>query len=346
MHGNESHLMPRTASPLRYPGGKACLLDMISEILRINRLERTAYAEPYAGGCGLALSLLFGGYVSRVYINDLDRSIWAIWDSILNQTDAFVALMDSTPVTLDEWHHQKQILDEAAHHDDLEVGFAAFFLNRTNRSGVIRNAGVIGGFEQSGAYKIDCRFNKPDLVARIRRIARYRSRIHLSNLDALDFLKMASRDKPQDCFFYIDPPYYRKGSSLYTNHYNPQGHQELSAHMLEIENPWVMTYDQCDEVRRLYKGNRQFDISLNYSLQVKRLGAELLIASKGLHLPTAVRKRQSHQPQYVRVVKMSATQVPTDPERPPPCQQTCGKQVKAPSLDRLCNTKGQRQEQS
>jgi DNA adenine methylase len=290
--------MARSASPLRYPGGKSCLYELTSIILRLNRLERGHYAEPYAGGSGLALTLLFEGHASEIHLNDLDRSIWAFWNSVLTETDALVEKIMDTPVTIEEWHQQRNIYLNPNTHDDLSVGFSTFFLNRTNRSGIIKGAGVIGGLEQTGDYKIDCRFNREDLSRRIRRIEKYKARIHLSQLDALEFMKTMDATLPDRSLFCIDPPYFNKGSSLYTSFYQPDDHRAVSEAVLELERPWILTYDNTPEISQLYKARRQFGFDVNYSVQTKRVGTELLVASKGLKLPTEIRDRQLHRPQY------------------------------------------------
>ncbi|MBD0865950.1 MAG: DNA adenine methylase, partial [Rhodobacteraceae bacterium] len=177
--------MTRIPSPLRYPGGKTSLYPLVWQILQLNRLCRRHYVEPYAGGCGLALALLYGGHVSDIHINDIDRSIWAFWHSVLENTDEFAQLIRTAPLTIDEWHRQREVHSRNDGSNPLALGFAAFFLNRTNRSGIIGKAGVIGGWDQSGPYKIDCRFNREDLERRVRRVAKYSSRIHLTCLDAL-----------------------------------------------------------------------------------------------------------------------------------------------------------------
>lgn len=291
-------VMTRSTSPLRYPGGKSCLYDLTGRILRLNRLERGQYAEPYAGGSGLALSLLFSGQVSHIHLNDIDRSIWAFWQSVLNETDALVDKVMSAEVTMEQWHEQRNIYLNQADYGDLEVGFSTFFLNRTNRSGIIKGAGVIGGLEQTGNYKIDCRFNKDALAKRIRRIAKYRSRISLYRLDALAFIEEMDQRLPLRCFFCIDPPYYNKGSSLYTSFYDPADHLAVSQAVLGLDRPWILTYDNTPEISQLYKARRQFSFDVNYSVQTKRIGTELLVASKGLKLPGEVRARLFYRPQY------------------------------------------------
>jgi DNA adenine methylase len=289
--------MPLVTSPLRYPGGKTCLLGPISHILRSNRLERGHYAEPYAGGCGLALALLYGGFVSDIHVNDIDPAIWSFWSMVLDHTEEFIELMDKTPVTLREWRRQREILRN--HNSDaMSIGFAAFFLNRTNRSGIIKNAGVIGGLEQDGNYTIDCRFNKEELARRIRRIRKYRGRINLYRMDAIKFIGLVEKKLPKDTFLCIDPPYFHKGSSLYTSFYKRKDHEKVADRILRLTSPWVLTYDYCDEIHALYTARRQFQYSLNYSAQEKRRGTELLIVSKGLRIPEALRASQVHRPQY------------------------------------------------
>ncbi|HCE22259.1 MAG TPA: hypothetical protein DF282_07060 [Hyphomonas sp.] len=174
----------------------------------------------------------------------------------------------------------------------MELGFATFFLNRTSRSGIIKGSGVIGGFDQKGNYKIDCRFNKDNLIARIRRIGRYASRIHLTKHDAIDFLKTTSLSLPERTFFCIDPPYFSKGKYLYTSFYTEDDHAEVARAIACLEHPWVVTYDDCPEIRTLYKMRRKYLFDIKYSVQTKRVGTELMVVSKGLRTPVGVREKQ------------------------------------------------------
>ena len=283
--------MPRTASPLRYPGGKACLYALASSLLKENRLHRKHYAEPFAGGCGLALSLLYGGFVSDIHINDLDPSIWAFWYSVLNHPEELEERILKRPITIDEWRHQRTIHKAQDESDPVSLGFSAFFLNRTNRSGIIGGAGVIGGLAQTGNYKMDCRFNRADLARRVRRVAKYKSRVHLTKLDALDFLTYAQGVLPERAFFCIDPPYFSKGSDLYTSVYCRNDHAQLAEGIMALEEPWILTYDNVADVSKLYRAYRQFEFDINYSLAVKRRATELLIVSKWLRVPRAFRER-------------------------------------------------------
>ena len=290
--------MAKANSPLRYPGGKNCLFNLVSGLIKSNKLQRSHYAEPFAGGCGLALSLLYAGHVSDIHINDVDPAIWAFWHSVLNDTDKLAYKIAKTPVTVEEWRYQKGIFNAGNVDDPLSLGFSAFFLNRTNRSGIIKGAGVIGGLQQTGNYKIDCRFNRDGLIARIRRIAKYRNRIHLYRRDALDFIEQAKQSLPEDTFFCVDPPYFNKGSSLYTSFYNPEDHAVLADAIIALERPWIITYDNTPEITGLYKSRRQFEFDINYSVETKRKGTEVLIVSKGLRVPNTIKERQVNRPQY------------------------------------------------
>lgn len=289
--------MTRTASPLRYPGGKSALHNLVSEILYANRLEGGHYAEPFAGGSGLALSLLFDGVVREVHLNDVDPAIAAFWRTTLDQTTELCELIDATPVTIEEWHLQKRAYKNLHDsNDDLRLAFATLFLNRTNRSGIIKGAGVIGGLSQNGNYLLDCRFNKPDLIKRIKRISKYRHRIHFTQLDALDFLPQVEKNLPQRSLIFADPPYYGKGANLYTSYYKPEDHSILAESMMKVASPWIATYDNCPEIAEIYQRRRQYEFSVQYSAQTKRLGSELLIVSQGMRLPVELPLLKVHQP--------------------------------------------------
>lgn len=290
----------RTISPLRYPGGKSCLYPLLTRILSTNNLERGHYAEPYAGGAGLALALLVNGHVSDIHINDLDPAIWSIWNSIIFETEAFLDLMQKTPITVDTWREQKSIYQDCDVKNSLALGFAAFFLNRTNRSGIIGSGGVLGGFNQIGNYLIDCRFNKVGLSKRISRIAKYRDLIHLSNLDAVEFMKHCKETLPANSLLCIDPPYFAKGASLYANSYQPSDHDFVASEILKLDSSnlincrmkYIVTYDNVEQIKTLYRSRKQYTFNLNYSAQVKRIGTELLVASKGITIPTNVRSHE------------------------------------------------------
>lgn len=274
----------RTPSPLRYPGGKTSIYNMMSDIIVQNDLRLGTYVEPFAGGCGLALKLLFTGQVAEVHLNDIDKDIYAFWNSVLYKTNEFIEKIESTPVTLKERENQINIMADGRT-SELNRGFATFFLNRTNRSGIIKRAGPIGGLSQKGNYKVDCRFNKEALIQKLKKIESYKEQITFYNEDAVDFIQFADKHLDNDTFFCIDPPYYKQGESLYTSFYKHIDHLELSETILALKKPWVLTYDNASEIKEMYKKLPQYNFNINYSAQEKKTGTELLIAPRTIKIP-------------------------------------------------------------
>ena len=272
--------MPAINSPLRYPGGKAVLTNFLADVIEVNGMQDGIYAEPYAGGAGAALNLLFAEHVDQILINDADPCIYSFWNSILTQPKRFLNLLESTPVTIDEWMRQRDIYQNPKRHSGIKVGFSTFYLNRCNRSGILMNGGPIGGFDQKGNWKIDARFNKENLIDRIKKIFYYRDRINVSNLDAIQFLnkKVVEHKMVDRIFVYLDPPYYVKGSTLYLNHYLHDDHVAL-AKFIRQDNKfkWIMSYDNTDAINELYASNERVAFNLNYSANKAKVGSELLI---------------------------------------------------------------------
>ncbi|MCX7091827.1 MAG: DNA adenine methylase [Methylobacter sp.] len=264
-------------SPLRYPGGKSKLTPYILETLKLNNLEGGTYVEPFAGGAAIAWYLLLRGHVDKVYINDLNLSIYAFWYSVLNQTEQLCELIKTTPVTIDEWYKQKEFQDSAKS-TLIERGFSTFFLNRTNRSGIIKG-GVIGGFSQEGTYKLDCRFNKEVLINIIHDISNRKDSINLSNLDAVDFITEVMPTLDDKCLINIDPPYYVKGKGLYQNFFKHDDHYRLYECVRTIKQPWIVTYDDAPEINDIYSEFSPHPFGLTYTAQIKRKGTEVIIHS-------------------------------------------------------------------
>ena len=275
--------MNKFVSPLRYPGGKLKVVDYLKRLFEVNDLMDGTYIEPYAGGASVALTLLFSEYASRIKINDIDRSIYAFWYSVLNETDNLCRMITDTPVTMVQWYAQREVQAHKEEAELLELGFSTFFLNRTNRSGIL-SGGVIGGKEQTGNFKIDARYNKADLIGRIESIADYADRIDLTSMDAVELIK--SIKKPTEkTFCYLDPPYYVKGRDLYLNYYNDDDHKAIAKAIKKYKGKWIISYDAVDFIRELYKEYRQKEYYLSYSAGNPAKGREIVVYSDGLVIP-------------------------------------------------------------
>lgn len=275
--------MVSSLSPLRYPGGKKQLEKFIIELFALQEMESITYIEPFAGGAGLALSLLEKNHVNKLILNDYDKAVYAFWHSVLNDNEAFIKKIENTPITIEEWKKQKYIYSQHDNIDTLELGFSTFFLNRTNRSGIIK-AGAIGGKQQLGNYKIDCRFNKTALIKKIEKIVSFRKKIKLTNLDATTFIKkVVKKISPEKTFIFFDPPYFKQGKDLYTNFYEEKDHSTLFKSIDELKNyKWIVTYDNAEQIRRLYQKYSGFLYSLNYSLAQKKKAQELMFYSQNV----------------------------------------------------------------
>lgn len=274
--------MQQFNTPLRYPGGKGRLSQFIADTMECNRLAGGHYAEAYAGGAGIAVSLLQLEYASHIHINDLNRSVHAFWKCVLEDSEALCKRIRSTRVSMAEWHRQREIQD-IEDVEPLDLAFSTFFLNRTNRSGIIRG-GVIGGKKQDGAWKLNARYNKPDLIARIHRIAALRNRISLYQRDAKDFISDVLPALPRRTLVYLDPPYYVKGKGLYENHYTHGDHELIAKSVETVAQPWLVSYDNVEAIRRIYRRHRQYFFGLRYSAQDRYEGSEILITGPGVSI--------------------------------------------------------------
>jgi DNA adenine methylase len=257
--------------------------------MTVNHLLDGEYIEPYAGGAAIALELLLLEYVSHIHINDISRPIYSFWKSILNSTDDFCRLVKDTPRTIKSWDKQKSIFSNQADYDHLEVGFSAFFLNRTNRSGIL-NAGIIGGRDQSGPWKIDARYNASELVRRIEQIAKHKKKISVTRKDAMTFLKDGIKKWPSKTLIYCDPPYYVKGNQLYYNFYQHDDHAEVAQFITtEIKRQrWVVSYDFVRPICDLYKNEQRIIYGLGYSARSSRIGCEVMFFHNKLQIPGLV----------------------------------------------------------
>lgn len=272
----------RDASPLRYPGGKWRLAPFFVKLISANFEVPPSYVEPYVGGGSLALSLLFSGAVREVFLNDLDPAIYAFWISVVRQSQEFIDLLLNTAATPSQWQRQKDIYRRGPDAGRLRLGFATFFLNRTNHSGIL-NGGMIGGRKQSGKWKIDARYNRKELARRIQKIASYKNRIHLSNQDACDFIR--GQDGRTNSLIYLDPPYYHAGRRLYLNHYRPADHREVRDAVERLGSPWVVSYDDAWEIRKLYAEYRVRNINLLHTARTARIGKEMIFFSPLVKIP-------------------------------------------------------------
>lgn len=271
-------------SPLRYPGGKAKMADFFARIIQAQPSPATVYAEPFAGGAGAALRLLEDGAVKRIILNDKNPGIFEFWRNVYHRTDQFVDDIRRTMPSVDEWHVHREIYMSPEAADPYELGFATFFLNRCNHSGIL-SARPIGGLEQQGNWKIDARFNPEYLAKRIEYVAQKRDQVQLHNLDALDFMTILESEV-DTVFTYVDPPYIQQGEELYMQQFGDEQHQSLSERLADTDLQWVLTYDAHKSIPDdLYKGRRCAAFGIAHTARKQHIGREYIVFSDGLEIP-------------------------------------------------------------
>ncbi len=274
-------------SPLRYPGGKGKLAQFIINVIRQNGLSDGLYVEPYAGGAAVAWELLLKGVVRRISINDINKPVYYFWQSVVNNTLELIDLINSTPVDLENRDRLRHVFRDPSA-SPIMIGFAMFYLNRTQRSGIL-NGGVIGGRDQLGKWKIDARFNKSDLIKRILAISAMKSRITISNMDAVCFLKYNMWSWPTKTLVYLDPPYYEKGRDLYYDFYKHDDHVNISCAVRNIKDiSWIVSYDDISPIHSLYEDEQWLQYTIGYSAREKMNGREAMFFSENLDIPPVV----------------------------------------------------------
>ncbi len=272
-------------TPLRYPGGKARFAPLVARVIRSNNLEGGHYMEPYAGGAGVALELLFEGVVSEIHINDADPAIFDFWVAATQYSEELICMVENEPISMEAWYRWRDVMFGRVAANEVERGFATLFMNRTNRSGILK-AGVIGGKSQSGDYKLDARFKRNVLIDRLRRIAKHSAAINVYCEDALALLKRCKVFLPLKSLIYLDPPYYVKGQGLYRNFYEHDDHVAI-ARMIQsgsFSRRWMVSYDNVDEIKKMYAYSQSRGYDLNYTAQRRYVGSEVMFFSRRLIL--------------------------------------------------------------
>lgn len=264
--------MAKVYTPLRYPGGKSALAEFVWHTIELNGFTEIPYCEPFAGGAGVAMNLLLQGKVKSVILNDLDTGIYSIWYAIFNDTEWFIEAISNADVTLVVREQQKKVYNELkdSYGYSRDLAFATFFLNRVNYSGIL-TGGPIGGLEQKGKYKLDCRFNKQSLITKIKEIAKYRDKVHLFHMDAIELLKNQS-----NIFVFADPPYWQAGDMLYEASVE---HSKLAKVLCESKDiHWIATYDNNINIANVYEkyGAHSKLFELQYSASRKRKELECM----------------------------------------------------------------------
>lgn len=241
-------------SPLRYPGAKRQLIPFFRDLLLAQRFRVRTFVEPFAGGASVALHVAANDLADAVVIAEADPMLYAFWNVAAHHTRWLVDAMMNTPVTLDQWDTFRATRSKA----QKDQALAALFLNRTSFSGVLHHrTGPIGGRSQVSAYKIDCRFPKDTIAARLRRVGQLAERGKIAGVWRGDFAGTVRRAvatyEPDGLMFYLDPPFYAKSQRLYQLSFQAREHARLASLLLSTPQRWVLSYDAHPAIIELYR---------------------------------------------------------------------------------------------
>lgn len=242
-------------SPLRYPGAKLRLFTPIAETLELNSLRPKLFCEPLAGGLSVSLRLLTKNLVENIAVGERDPLVAGFWKTVFNDAEWLVNQVERMQVTVESW---KAYRDRVCR-TNRECALACIFLNRTSFSGILADsAGPIGGYNQDSDYKIDCRFNKQDLIKRIRQASELKDRVefvHKGNWKSTVQKVRSLGYRPQETFFYFDPPFWAKADRLYRYFFTNQDHVDLCSFLKTFRRPWLLSYDNAEEIVKMYSSN-------------------------------------------------------------------------------------------
>jgi DNA adenine methylase len=231
-------------SLLRYPGGKSRgkLKDKIIEHIAEHH-SGGSFGELFFGGGGITLNLIKEKVVDNVIICEKDIALADLWWQIIDDPRDLIRKVERfTPSVRAFKDVKERVLAEQGN------GFDFLVVNRLSHGGRGVKAGPQGGHNQQGQYKIDCRWKTETLVKTIGLLHR------LFGTVDVDWFCGSYDDAPWGIdYLYMDPPYWSVGDELYQHNFTEDDHLALFDY-LRGRGGWLLSYNNCPEVRELYQG--------------------------------------------------------------------------------------------
>lgn len=268
----------------RYPGGKSKIKNEILPYLKSFRCSQ--YIEPFFGGGSIGLELLCSRSIKNLWLNDKDIGIACLWDSIINHPKKFKCHVKKFVPSISAFYDIRQQLLEVENMpkvDDYEqridLGFKKLAIHQISYSGLgVKSGSPLGGKEQNSKYKINCRWSPDYICKKVDQLHHRFSRREVK-FTCLDF-EVLIDSADFNSMLYLDPPYYVKGNDLYQYGFSQKDHERLAAALVRCQGKWLLSYDDCEEIRNLYTGRTYMTTrSIGYSIKSVRNRTELLISN-------------------------------------------------------------------
>ena len=247
-------------SPLRYPGGKTRAVKLLTE--RLPKDTKTLLS-PFFGGGSFELSTGLG-----VKANDLFGPLYTFWSVLKSNPEELEkrvrALM---PVEKETFKRLRTTIMDIK--DPIDVAAAYYVINRCSFSG----STFCGGFSKEASTG---RLNESSLKT-LRSLKL--DKVTFSNLDCCEFLER--NPESPGTFVYADPPYY---ISSYIYGKDGDMHESFDhakfANTIKKRKDWLMSYNDCEYIRELYKDCIIESVSWSYGMNASKPSSEILIRSK------------------------------------------------------------------
>ena len=284
----------KLTNPLRYPGSKASFASSVGAFVTACGYTGFEIVEPFAGSASVSIDLVSSGVCSKAILIERDPLLYAFWSAVFFDTRRLCNRINKLSIDLGTWHDLRPLLaiNSPDEYELIDLAVAGLFFNRTNFSGVL-HAGPIGGQQQKSVYKVNCRFNKDDLIARIRAIAKLQNRVEVIFSDALGFLETQKEAVNQNRFYYVDPPYFVQGEKLYRYSFELSQHKQLAKVLSELKAPWLLSYDRHPVIEMLYERYASSGFKFKYSSKIRKVEREFLVTNIKLPKTLSMEKPQS-----------------------------------------------------
>lgn len=262
-------------SPLRYPGGKSRAIKILMPFFPQDFDE---LAEPFFGGGSVGLYLAQNLGLKQIFANDLNTDLYCFWQTLKTQNKALIDEIERTRQTHTNGRelYEKLLARRGENLSDFQRAVDFFVLNRITFSGVVD----CGGYSQK-AY--ESRFT-PSSIERLKNMDSILRNFTFSNQSYENLLQ----NNGKRVFIFLDPPYfsasksklYGKKGDLHANF----NHERLCEHLKNTKHRFLLTYDDSEFIRELYKDFYKLKYTLQYGMnnfkQTKaNKGQELLISN-------------------------------------------------------------------